>query len=118
MNPLINENRARPRRARAQAALLFAAALSGALLRPAAAQAGPTGGEIRIAVADRALSEPPRLARIRRQIAGAAGALCPSGGLESLYREAGRRCRERAIANAERQLEARLSTRLAARADR
>lgn len=116
MNHLNNVKAGRP--TRAQAALLCAAAASAWLVQPTPAQAEVADGAVRIPVAAASLADPATQARLRRQIAGAAHALCPSGGVAAVYREGGRRCRQRVMAEGERQLQARIATRLAARDDR
>jgi UrcA family protein len=74
---------------------------------PAAAQS------IRLAVP--AEAGPASQADFARRIASAARALCDSPGLAGLHRNAARRCRAEAIANATRQLRERTALRLAAR---
>ena len=113
MNHLNNVKRARP--TRVQAALLCAAAAAAGLVQPAPVHAEDVDDAIRIPVARASLADPAAQARVRRQIAGAAHALCPSGGAAAIYREGGRRCRLRVMADGEQQLQARLATQLAAR---
>lgn len=89
--------------------ILIAMALLGSISEPAAAALPGTSEEIRLAVSDRELQDVPSLTRIRRRIAIAARALCDTEGLASLYRNDARRCRERVAADAERQIEDRIS---------
>lgn len=111
-----NETRPRPWPTRMLLALLVPAALAVIPTAPAAAQAPVADAEeIRIAVDGDSLADPRSRAEIRRRIATAARALCDSGGLASVYRNGARRCRAQVIADADRQIEARTGTRLAAR---
>ena len=114
MNHVTNVKPPRPTLPSSTLALLLAAALAGAMARPAAAQAAGTEETIHIAVAPAELQDRRSLVRIRRQIVIAARAVCDSGGLASTYRHGARRCREQVVANAERQLESRIASRLAA----
>lgn len=111
MTHLTNRRRSRTALRGALIALVLPAA---ALALPRAAQAE----EIRIAVPAAQLSDPAALDRVRRDIARAADSLCASGGLAAIYRNGARRCREAAIARAERQLRERIAARaLLARAE-
>jgi UrcA family protein len=89
--------------------LIISAALAGSLAPTAARSAVPDQG-IRIAVTQAQLNDARSLAKVRRQIAIAAYTLCDTGGLAAIHRDAARRCRERTIADAERQLQVRLAS--------
>ena len=117
MTQSINDTPNRPWPMRIALALLAPAALAVMPGAPAAAAQAPAAEAeiIRIAVDDVSLADSERRERIRRRIAIAAHALCDSGGLASVYRNGARRCRAQVIADAERQIEARTGTRLAAR---
>ena len=109
MNHLINRMRSGLFLRRTAICLAMVAGLAA----PAAAQTDDGASEIRIATEGANLEDPAALARIRREIAVAAAALCGSDGLASVYRNGGARCREAVIADAERQLDRR--TRLSQR---
>ena len=89
--------------------ILIAMALLGSISEPAVAALPGTSEAFHLAVSDRDLQDVPSLTRIRRRIAIAARALCDTEGLASLYRNDARRCRERVTADAERQIEDRIS---------
>jgi len=89
--------------------ILIAMALLGSISEPAAAALPGTSEVFHLAVSDQELQDAPSLTRIRRRIAIAARALCDTEGLASLYRNDARRCRERVAADAERQIEGRIS---------
>jgi UrcA family protein len=89
--------------------ILIAMALLGSISEPAVAALPGTGETFHLAVSDQELQDVPSLTRIRRRIAIAARALCDTEGLASLYRNDARRCRERVSADAERQIEDRIS---------
>jgi UrcA family protein len=89
--------------------ILIAMALLGSISEPAAAAVPGTSEAFHLAVSDQELRDVPSLTRLRRRIAIAARALCDTEGLASLYRNDARRCRERVIADAERQIEDRIS---------
>ena len=114
MTHVTNDKPPRPTLPSSTLALLLAAALAGTISKPAAAQAAGTAETIHITVAPAQLQDDRSLTRIRRQIASAARSVCDPGGLASTYRNGARRCREQALAHAERQLEARIATRPAA----
>jgi UrcA family protein len=122
MTYLINERRARRFHRHTRLALLIAASLTALLPRQASAQGASAQGaaemQIVIPVSAAELADPQALARIRRQIAAAAAALCDTGGLAAVYGNGSWRCRQRTIADAERQLQARLAPRLAANEER
>ena len=118
MKHVTNDKPPRPTLPSSTLALLLAAALAGAMTRPAAAQAAGTGEAIRIAGASAELQDERSLAQVRRQIVSAARTFCNSDGLAALYRNGARRCREQVVADAERQLEGRIATRLAAAVSR
>ena len=81
----------------------------GSISEPAAAAQPGASEEIRLAVTDLELQDAGSLTRIRRRIAIAARALCDPEGAASLYSPDARRCRERARADAERQIEDRIA---------
>lgn len=113
MTYLINEKRARRFHLHARLALLAAAALSGFLPRPVAAEPVVAGLQFVIPAPADEIADPTWLARIRRQFVAAAGALCASGGIAAIHRNGAQRCRRQVVADAERQLQARLAPRLA-----
>lgn len=114
MTYLINEKRVRRFHLHARLALVAAAALSGFLPRPVAAEPVVTDLQIVIPVSTDEIADPTSLTRIRRQFVAAAGALCDSGGIAAVHRNGAQRCRRQVIADAERQLQARIAPRLAA----
>ena len=118
MKHVTNDKPPRPRLPSSTLALLLAAALAGAMTRPAAAQAAVPGEAIQIAIGSVEFEDERSLARIRRQIGSAARSVCDSGGLASVYRNGTRRCRDEVVADAETQLRSRIVTRLATTAGR
>src|SRR5688572_22764398 len=89
--------------------ILIAMALLGSISEPVAAEQPGASEEIRLAVTDLELQDAGSLTRIRRRIAIAARALCAPEGAASLYSPDARRCRERARADADRQIEDRIA---------
>ena len=111
MHRSINQKPPRPIVRRAPLILLVPAVFSGALAEPASAQPDQRL-EFRISLPAQEAS--PGV--IRRHIAAAARALCERGGVAAIYRNGAARCRQRVIAEAERQLQQRLAARPAAHA--
>jgi UrcA family protein len=111
MTHFISSNHPRPFQGR----LLVAATLVALVPQPLPAQQPEAAGEVRIALTG---TDAQSLARVRRHVAVAADTLCGSGGIASIYGNAKRRCREHVVADANRQIEARIAPRLAARAGR
>ncbi len=94
--------------------LLAGALIASALASAATAAPAEAQETIRIAVAGD-LAEAEVLAATRRRIAEAARAHCDRGGLAALYRSGQQRCRDRIVAEGERQIRERAAPRLAAR---
>ncbi len=115
MNHLISHDPLRPLLRRWPVALFVAVNLGLFLPQPAAAQAASNPQEVRIAVTSDDLRDPRRLAALRTRIDIAAQRLCGSGGVAGIYRNGTRRCRESVAGEAERQLQAQLAIRIAAR---
>lgn len=97
----------KPKRFRPIAGAVIGAFLAGSLVMPATAEA--RGGGMRVSLVGLDLGDPGAVAALRRRIAVRAGALCDTGGLASLYRQAAARCRDRLIADAEAQLQDRIA---------
>jgi UrcA family protein len=85
-------------------------------IAPAEPRGTPTA--VRIAVTDVELEEPRAVARLKRRIWIATGAICEWGGVTAIHESARRRCRDEAMADATRQLEARIGSRGAASGSR
>lgn len=114
MTHITNQNRFRPFPRHRAVGVLIAAALCGIAVQPAPARAAGAE-EVRIPISAASLNDPQSLARARRDIASAARAHCDTGGVAAIYGGEMRRCQQRVIAAAERELQARIGTRLASR---